>query len=290
MMRNQSNGAVKLVAPEPRKGNEGTGLALEAAGPGTSEIRPVSDDFLPSRRPELPGITEQMRAEEQRDVRLGELGHDLRVPLSALSMGIQLVQRDVPAKAEILSKMLVTVKRMNRLIDQLLISARSSSGELVLNRERVPLAEICREAVDEATLAYPGHPIEFERWDDAPGEWDRGRLLQVVRNLISNALSHGAVGEPVIVSVFNVNDHAVLAVANRGQPIPDRLREHLFDPTCRGPWSSDHLGLYIVKEIVRAHGGRIELPSDDSATVFHVWLPKKRASSVPCGDAKEARS
>ncbi len=276
MRWNRSNAAAKLAPPEPGEGNESGGLALE--------------DFWPAPSGKLPSITEQLRTEEERDVRLGELGHDLRVPLSAISMGIQLVQRDVPAKAEILSKMLVTVKRMNRLIDQLLLSARSSTSELVLNHERVPLAEICQEAIDEATLAYPGHPIEFERWDDAPGEWDRDRLLQVVRNLLSNALSHGAAGVPVIVSVFNVNDQAVLAVANRGQPIPDQLREHLFDPTCRGPWSKDHLGLYIVKEIVRAHGGRIELPSDDSATVFHVWLPKKRASSVPCGDAKEARS
>jgi signal transduction histidine kinase len=156
----------------------------------------------------------------------------------------------------------------------------------VLNREPLPLAEICQEAIDEALRAHPGHPIEFENWADAPGEWDRDRLLQVVRNLLSNAISHGAPGKPIIVSVFDIGEEAVLAVANRGRPIPDPVREHLLDPTRRGAWSSDHLGLDIVKEIVHAHGGRIKLTSDDSGTVFHLWLPKKLESSTPRDDAK----
>ncbi len=154
----------------------------------------------------------------------------------------------------------------------------------------VPLAGICREAIDEASLAHPGHPIEFEDWDDAPGEWDRDGLLELVRNLLSNALSHGAPGEPVIVSVIECSEEALLAVAYRGQPIRDPFRDHLFDPTRRGAWSSDRLGLYVVKEIVRAHGGRIDLTSDDSATLFHVWLPKRRQSGASQYGAKGERS
>jgi signal transduction histidine kinase len=77
----------------------------------------------------LQDVTEQKRAEKERDVRLGQLGHDLRTPLSAISMGIQLVQREVPAKAEILAAMRLTVQRMDRLIDELLPSARSVPDE-----------------------------------------------------------------------------------------------------------------------------------------------------------------
>jgi sigma-B regulation protein RsbU (phosphoserine phosphatase) len=234
----------------------------------------------------LQDITEKKRTDKERDARLEELGHDLRMPLGAISMGVQLLQRDLPAKAEILSAMQLTLQRMYRLIDQLLGFARSGTGERVLNREPLPLAEICQEAIDEALRAHPGHPIEFENWADAPGEWDRDRLLQVVRNLLSNAISHGAPGKPIIVSVFDIGEEAVLAVANRGRPIPDPVREHLLDPTRRGAWSSDHLGLDIVKEIVHAHGGRIKLTSDDSGTVFHLWLPKKLESSTPRDDAK----
>jgi len=149
--------------------------------------------------------------------------------------------------------------------------------------EHVPLAWICQKVIDEASLAHPGHSIEFEPWDDAPGDWDRDLLLDLVRTLLSNALGHSAAGEPVIVSVIEFNEEAVLAIGTRGPPIPDPPREHLFDSTRRGTWSSDHFGLEIAKEIVRAHGGRIELTSDEGVTVFHVWLPKKR-QSIPFQD------
>jgi nitrogen-specific signal transduction histidine kinase len=86
--------------------------------------------------------------------------------------------------------------------------------------------------------------------------------------------------------VFDCGEEAVLAVANRGQPIPGPVREQVLDPTRHGAWSSDHLGLWIVKDIVHGHGGRIELSSHDNATVFHVWLPKKRESSVLPGIRK----
>src|SRR5438105_2665310 len=85
--------------------------------------------------------------------------------------------------------------------------------EVRLKRERGPLAAICQQAIDEALLAYPGHSIEFERWDEAPGDWDRGRLLQMVRSLLSNAIEHGAPGEPVIVSVIDCNREVLLAIA-----------------------------------------------------------------------------
>ncbi len=271
MRQDLFNAAAKLVVPESHSGAK----VPRFNHPGGWEIRRLS--------PEHPSS-----AQEECDIRLGELGHDLRVPLSAISMGIQLVQRDVPTKAQLLSSMLLMVTRMNRLIDQF-VRTHSVASELVLNREPVSLAAICREAIEEATLAYPGHPIEFERYDDAPGEWDRDRLLQVVRNLLSNALRHGAAREPVIISVIDLKDEAVLAVANRGQPIPDRFRDQLLDPSPRGTWSSGHLGLNIVKEIVRAHGWRLELTSDDSATVFHVWLPKKRENSMSRDRAIEER-
>ena len=227
----------------------------------------------------LEDITERKRMEEERDFHLGELGHDLRVPLNALSMGIELVQRDSPAKAEILSTMQRTAKTMDRLIERLLRSARAGEGEVQLRRERGPLADVCRQAVAEISLAYPGHPVQLDCWDEVSGEWDRDRLLQVMRNLLSNAMEHGDPGTPVMVSVIDCNEEVLLTVANTGQPIPDPFRDHLFDPTRRGTWPSDHLGLYIVREIVRAHGGRIELTSDESATVFHVWLPKRGGQS-----------
>jgi signal transduction histidine kinase len=248
---------------------------------------PKLDGAVPVRVVEtLYDTAEEKGTEDERDTRLGQLAHDLRMPLSAISMGIQLVQRDVPAKAEILSSMQDTVRRMNRLIDQLSRYARRGGGELVLELELVALADICEEVIDEASLAYPGHPIEFEHYDDAPGEWDRDRLIQVVRNLLSNALRHGSPADPIIVSVIDRGDQALLAIANRGRPIPAAVRERLREPTVRREGSNDHLGLGIVREIVSAHGGRIELSSGDDATVFYVWLPKWREGGVRRDDER----
>jgi PAS domain S-box-containing protein len=219
----------------------------------------------------LRDISEQKRIEGERDFHLGELGHDLRVPLQAISMGIEMLQREAPAEPKVVSAMQRTVKAMARLIDQLLAGARE--GTVRPNRERGPLAAVCRQAVDEASLAYPGRPIELECWDEVPGWWDSDRLLEAVRNLLANAIEHGADGESIVVSVIDCNKDALISVANfGGRPIPDEFRSHLF--ACTGARSSDHLGLYIVGEIVRQHGGRVELTSDESATAFHLWLPK----------------
>jgi signal transduction histidine kinase len=169
---------------------------------------------------------------------------------------------------------------VNRLIDQLLGFSRDDLGDLVLQRDRVLLAEICEEAIGEALPAHPGQRVEFERWDDAPGDWDPDRLMQVVRNLLSNALRHGLPDEPVLVSVFSVGDGAVVVVANRGEPIPDAFRRILFAQPDGEPWPSDHLGLYIVREVVRAHGGRIELSGDEGAAVVRVWLPRRHSLAM----------
>jgi sigma-B regulation protein RsbU (phosphoserine phosphatase) len=150
----------------------------------------------------------------------------------------------------------------------------------------VTLGGICREAIDEALLAQPSQPIEFERWDDMPGAWDHDLLLEVVRTLLSNALSHGTAGQPVIVSVIDGGKEALISVANQGAPISNPFRDWQFDPTRRGHWSSDRRALLVAKEIVRTQGGRIELTSDSSTTVFHVWLPKERerSSAISKGD------
>ena len=120
-------------------------------------------------------------------------------------------------------------------------SSPAPSLRVMNAREHVPLAWICQKVIDEASLAHPGHSIEFEPWDDAPGDWDRDLLLDLVRTLLSNALGHSAAGEPVIVSVIEFNEEAVLSIGTRGPTIPDGPREHLFDSTRRCVASPRHL-------------------------------------------------
>ncbi|HXN83903.1 MAG TPA: HAMP domain-containing sensor histidine kinase [Myxococcales bacterium] len=215
-------------------------------------------------------------AERARDLILGELAHDLRTPLHAILMGIGVIARTGPSDA-VLSQLRSVVKRMDRLIDQLLSFARARSGAIQLERRPLALAALCREVIGEMRLLYPRRALWFRPGPgDVCGEWDPDRLAQVVRNLLSNALSHGDRESPVLVAIGDVGDAAELSVANRGQPIPEELRAHLYEPFRRGrSGKGAGLGLYIVDQIVHAHGGSVELRSD-ATTVFTVTLPKKR--------------
>src|SRR6202048_4829298 len=98
------------------------------------------------------------------------------------------------------------------------------------------------------TVAYPDRALGLEpACADVYGEWDPDRLAQVVRNLLSNALSHGDRGSPVFLAIRDVGDAAELSVANRGQPIPEELRAHLYEPFRRGrSGKGAGVGLYIV--------------------------------------------
>jgi signal transduction histidine kinase len=215
-------------------------------------------------------------AERERDLILGELAHDLRAPLQAIVLGIGIVARAGPSDA-VVSQLRSVVKRMERMIDQLLDFARARNGAIQLARRPVVLAALCREVIAEMRLAYPRRALWFAPGPaDVCGEWDPDRLAQVVRNLLSNALKHGDRESPVFLAIRDDGDAAELTVANRGAPIPEELRAHLYEPFRRGgSGNGAGLGLYIVDQIVHAHGGSVELRSD-ATTLFTVTLPKHR--------------
>jgi signal transduction histidine kinase len=212
--------------------------------------------------------------ERERALIIGELAHDLRVPLQAILTGVGILGRRGPSDA-VLSQITSVVKGMDRMIDQLLNFASARNGAIQLARRPVALAALCREVIGEMTLAYPDRALRFEpACDEVCGDWDPDRLAQVVRNLLSNALKHGDQESPVNLAIHDVGDAVELSVANRGERIPEELRPHLFEPFRRGgSGEGAGLGLYIVDQIVHAHGGSVELRSD-TTTVFTVKLPK----------------
>ena len=104
---------------------------------------------------------------------------------------------------------------------------------------------------------------------------------QVVSNLVSNAIAHGAAGSPVEISLTGADDEVVLAVRNQGEPIPDQDMAALFEPFQSGSGEPDvgghlGLGLFITREIVAAHGGSIEAASSrDQGTTFTVHVRRR---------------
>jgi signal transduction histidine kinase len=170
---------------------------------------------------------------------------------------------------------------MLRMIEQLLDLARVRvTGGLRLSPRPVDLAELCRHVLDELRAAHPGSSLELVAAGGLIGRWDGDRLAQVLSNLAANAIEHGEPLAPVRVRLDGHDPERVeIRIENRGA-IPEPLLPSLFDPLR----SAQHrgararglgLGLYISREIVAAHRGRMTVRSSPAdGTCFEVELPR----------------
>jgi signal transduction histidine kinase len=236
---------------------------------------------------------EASRAEEAsrlKDRFIGILGHDLRNPLTAITNSAQLLMRsaDLPERhLGAAARILRSSERMAQMIRDLLDFTRGQlGGGIPVEPTEANLAEICQRVVDETKAVHPQREILVTTRGDLNGRWDAPRLEQVVSNLVANAVLHGqdrilvgAVGEPVQV---------VLRVRNGGPPIPAEDMPSIFE-AFKGPrphraTQGLGLGLYIVKEIVRAHGGTVEVTSNavEGTTFSCIWQrpPAVRAAAM----------
>jgi two-component system, sensor histidine kinase and response regulator len=208
---------------------------------------------------------------------LGVLGHDLRAPLNAIVLAGQTLsamhphdQRIQQAAARIRS----ASTRMTRLIEQLLDFATARLGTLPIKPQSANLGELCRAAAAEFVTTGATR-VEFCMSGDSTGTWDPDRLHQVLANLIGNAVQHGDPASPIVVRVAGDSKETVaLQVENRGE-IPDDIRASMFMPFAGAASSGGTgLGLYIVDQIARAHGGEVAVSSAEGQTVITVELPR----------------
>jgi two-component system, sensor histidine kinase len=212
--------------------------------------------------------------ERHRELFLGTVGHDLRNPLQSILTAIQVLAESQtlgPAERRLVTTINRNTERMRRLIDQLLIFTQGVAGGVPVQREPVELRELCRAVVRE-------HPTDREIVIDEELALtvpiDRERVGQLVDNLVTNAIRYGT--DKITVRLRRDGNHAVISVHNHGTPIaPDKLAT-LFDPYKRA--ASSHggvgLGLYIVEQIARAHGGTVGVSSTaEAGTTFEVRLP-----------------
>ncbi|HVR02901.1 MAG TPA: PAS domain-containing sensor histidine kinase [Polyangia bacterium] len=213
---------------------------------------------------------------------MATLSHDLRNPLSSvLSLAEQLKRKEVPDRVrEGLTHIERAAQRMNEMIGTLLDATQLRfRGGPQLHRSAVALDMITRGVIEELRAVHPGRDIEFSTSGDVSGRWDPGRIAQVVSNLIGNAIEHGPSGAPVRVRLARHESEVLLDVNNRGPTIPPEHIEHLFDAFWQPPGDGLTrrgglgLGLFIVREIVRAHGGAVDVRSTDGSTTFTVRLP-----------------
>lgn len=212
------------------------------------------------------------------------LGHDLRNPLSAIITSAGYLGRIATSEKQgrTISRIASSGARMGRMIEQLLdITRVGLGGGITLDCRPGDLAEICRNVVDELSTVRPDSQVRCQFVGDTCGEWDVTRIEQVISNLVGNALAHGTPGMPVSLRLDGNSDRMLLTLHNGGA-IPPALLPQIFEAFARDPSSAGKassglgLGLYISAEIVRAHGGEIEVRSNETeGTSFLVSLPRR---------------
>ena len=243
-------------------------------------------------------VRQALRGHEQRDRErrtalaaqeriLGIVGHDLRNPLSAIQAGATLLSRRTlpPGEARTLARILTSSRRMAGMIRDLLDFTRvRDAGGIPLAPRPTDLREVCHPVVEEAALRHGAGAVELSCEGDLSGAWDPDRLQQALGNLVSNALQHAPAGAPVRVRAVRERSGVRVDVENDGPPIPPEAMRAIFEPFRRGDarHAGDDglgLGLFIVRTIVEAHGGRVEVASGPARpTTFTVRLPCDGAS------------
>ena len=263
--------------------NETCELRLSPHGKDAFDVR-LTASMIDGRVTEvllaIEDVTAQNRAEAalhrevaRRDDFMAVLSHELRNPLSPIRSSLSLLDITEPGSAEG-RKALTIIERqvahLTRIVDDLLDVARSARGLIALQCEHIQIADAVRRAVDDhrASFAAGGVALDLEcRIEPAWVNADPTRLVQVVGNLLANALKFTPPGGRVDVVLGIENGMAVLSVRDNGSGIEPGMSAHLFEPFVQGRQNIDRnrgglgLGLAMVKELMRLHGGTAEATS-----------------------------
>ncbi len=229
----------------------------------------------------------QARVEFEQQV-VGIVSHDLRNPLAAILTSASLMLRREsidPWVARSAARIVSSADRAHRMIRDLLdyTQARMGGG-IPIRPEPLDLHELTEQVVEEARAAFPERTLQLTHSGEGAGSWDADRVAQVLSNLVGNALKYSPADTPVRVESHGLADGMCVRVHNAGTPISPEVLPRIFEPLQRGSGHlgfSDRsigLGLYIVRELVLAHGGRVDVQSTlEEGTLFTVRLPREAA-------------
>ena len=226
-------------------------------------------------------LADERATAELREQFIAVLGHDLRNPLAAVGATAELMVRSDEPKTVLLGgRLRAAARRMSNLIDDVLDFARGrlGSGMGIAAADVTDLAADLREVVAELSASHPDRSVLDHIVIERTVRCDRVRLQQLLSNLLANALTYGAVDQPVRVTASVDGDRLQLEVANQGPPIAPANLARTFEPYWRPqnskPGGGLGLGLYICDQIARAHGGELRVSSSaEQGTVFTATMP-----------------
>jgi PAS domain S-box-containing protein len=243
-------------------------------------------------------IDERRRAQEEREKRdarklqlarefedwiLAIVGHDIRNPLGVIRLAAYHIDQaadDPRAVRTDVARIVRGVDRIEHIAVDLLDFSRQRDGSgIPVTLEDADMTQLCRQVVEEVQTVAQTRPVDLRSHGDSSGRWDRHRVLQVLSNLASNAVQHGAPHTPIRFTVAAEPDQVIVTVHNHGV-IPPDLLPTIFDPfqsrrekQRRG--SGLGLGLFIAKAIASAHGGDIDIASSaEEGTTLRLVLPR----------------
>jgi len=225
-----------------------------------------------------------------RDMFLAVLGHDLRGPLSGISMATLLLSKpglDEAARHKAAARIKRASTEMGGLITDLLEYTRTRLGAgIPMELAACDLGAVCEDALEAIRTGFPELQFVQTLSGDLNLQADASRLRQALSNLLANAVQHGDRSAPITLSAAGEDDAVVVTVGNQGEPIAADAHLAIFEPLVRAPSATSQsqersktslgLGLFIVREIVLGHGGTIEVQSSaETGTVFTLRLPRR---------------
>jgi signal transduction histidine kinase len=229
-------------------------------------------------------LLSERETSELREQFIAVLGHDLRTPLSAVQHGIEILKRKdfAPEILPTLNRMQRSVDRMSSIVDDVVDFTRGRmGGGITLAMQHTPAVDlVLRQIVDELSGVHPEHQIIADIPEGIDLLCDAGRLGQLLSNLLKNAIVHGDPCGAITVSASLDSDRFRMAVSNKGKGLSPDLIQQLFKPFQRASASTAHdglgLGLYIVDEIAKSHGGKMDVSSVDGMISFTFTMPVHR--------------
>lgn len=240
-------------------------------------------------------VTFSEHNDQTRERFLAILGHDLRTPLSAISMTGALLVRSTSAEGNATTgkRLLRSAATMSTMVNDLLEYSRSQlGGKMPMAPSLSDMGDIAQASLHDAASAHPDCAFNFHASGDLSGVFDEVRLQQVIVNLLTNAAQYRSRGTSVTLNLEGEPDDVAISVTNLGPAIPAEALKTIFSAMVQLPVDGEQpgrprtslgLGLFIARETTLAHGGSIKVASNDvDGTTFTVRIPRTAPALATC--------